>query len=335
MERAWERISERRRIGVIVNPVSGRCDFGAVVRAVRRELAEQGVAVKVDQTRGTGHATELARELVGRCDALLVIGGDGTIREVANGLASTDLPMAVVGTGTENLFARAIGLPREPRFIASILRSAGVLRWDIGRLNGRAFLAVAGIGFDAECVRRMAALRRGHITHADYLLPVWRTFWEHQFPHLRIVADGRRVFDDRGLAIVGGLPRYALGLGITPSARPDDGVLDLCAFRCPSRTRLLLHAWRTLCNKHIKSRDVVSGQFRRIEITSDRSVPVEADGDLAGFLPGVIHVEPGALAVLDPRSVGTVPESVHLARMANADGRRTADCRTADCRTAD
>lgn len=297
----------RKRVGVIVNPVSGRYDLRVFLRDVRRELAAGGASVTVLRTAGAGHATELARGLLDRCDALLVIGGDGTICEVANGIAGTDLPMAVVGTGTENLFARAIGPQRDPRIVARVLRSADVVRWDLGRINGRAFLAVAGVGFDAECVRRMAAIRRGHITHADYFLPVWRTFWEHPFPHLRITADGRRVFDDRGLAIVGGLPRYALGLRITPAARPDDGVLDFCAFRCASRTRLLALAWKTLWNRHLESPGVFSGQFRRIEITSDRPVPVEADGDAAGILPAVIEVEPRALALLDPRTLRTGP----------------------------
>lgn len=289
-----------RRFVAILNPVSGRRNMLPVARRIRRVLQRHASQLDIQVTDGAGHATEIAAQLHDDVDAVLVVGGDGTVCEVVNGLVGRCVPIVILGTGTENLLARELQMPAKPDRVVDTLLSGEPFACDIGVINERHFLAVAGVGFDADCVLRLARARRGHITHGTYFWPIWHTFWTHRFPRLRIEVDNRRVFDSRGFAIMGIIGRYAAGLRILPEARYNDGLLDVCAFECDSKPSLLRHTWRIFRRRHVESRGVVYRQGRRISITSPDCVNLEIDGDTAGCLPATCGVLPGAARFLRP-----------------------------------
>jgi diacylglycerol kinase family enzyme len=228
--------------------------------------------------------------------AVVIVGGDGTACEAAGGASQSGIPIAVLPTGTENLLAKHLGLQREVAQLCEVLRGGREVRTDVAEMRWpgpaggalRRFLVVAGIGFDAEVVRRLSALRRGHITHGDYFWPIWSTFWTHRYPRFRVEMDKDVLFDGPGLVFVGNIPRYAIGLPICGRAVPDDGKLDVCIYRCGRRVPLLWHAVKTLANRHMGSRNVIYGTGARVRVTADRPVDVQVDGDLvariqAGF----------------------------------------------------
>jgi diacylglycerol kinase family enzyme len=169
---------------------------------------------------------------------------------------------------------------------------------DIGVANSRRFLAVAGVGFDAECVSRMSRERRGHITHLDYFWPIWRTFWSHRFPRLTVEVDDRLIFEGHGFALIGNLRRYAMGLRILADARCDDGLLDVCVFRCATRRALMAHALWVSLGRHVRHRDVEYRRGRHVLITSPDQVQIEIDGDMAGNLPLDCTILPSATSFL-------------------------------------
>lgn len=288
----------RRRIAAIVNPVSGRHSMVRTVGKIGGEIKRAGGRFDVRTTMGLGHATVLASELAREVDALLIVGGDGTVCEVVNGLIDHPVPIAILRTGTENLLACEIDMPTEPRGLAHRLLHGTTHALDVGVVNGRRFLAVAGAGFDAECVLRMSRLRRGHITHADYFWPIWRSFWAYRFETLSIEVDGTEVFSDRGFAILGVIGRYSLGMRILDRARFDDGLLDLCIFPCRSRRELVAHAVRVFSGRHNRGSHTLYHQGRRIRITSPSHVPLQADGDAAGELPAECSILPNAVPFL-------------------------------------
>ncbi|MFQ5590650.1 MAG: diacylglycerol/lipid kinase family protein [Phycisphaerae bacterium] len=323
-----------RRVVAILNPVSGRRDMLPVVRQVGRALESRGARFETLVSNGAGHASRLAAQLNNDVDVVLAVGGDGTVREVVDGVAGRSSgsgvgqsrasdepltpPIVILGTGTENLIATELGMPLTPELVVEAVLSDKSIFCDVGVVNGRSFLAVTGVGFDAECVARLALVRRGHITHGDYFGPIWQTFWKHRFPRIRVVVDDCCVFDDRGFAMVGVIGRYAAGLRILSDARYDDGLLDVCAFRCSSRIGLLRHAWRILWRRHTACRDVVYRQGRLVSITSPERVQVEVDGDPGGYLPAQCSVIPRAVRFLAPRigstqnaSAGRCPKSTH------------------------
>ena len=282
----------------IINPVSGRWNVRPVVRQVERELARHGGRLDILVTRGPGQATAFAARRSADADAVLVVGGDGTICEVLNGLTERPLPMVVLRTGTENLLARELGMPTTPEDVVQTLLRGKELACDVGVINGRRFVSVSGAGFDAECVRRLTTTRRGHITYADYFWPIWRTFWSHRFPSLRVEADGEEVFAGRGLALIGVIGRYAVGLHISNHARLDDGLLDLCVVPCASRTALAAQTSRALLRRRIGVGRAVCRQCETIRITSPDQVPIQVDGDVGGSLPAVCSILPRAAKFL-------------------------------------
>jgi len=288
-------------IHLIVNPHSGYGGHSLLLADLRPAMRRAGFELVEYTTRGPNDATRYAREIVGRAAAAVVWGGDGTVREVANGLAGTDVPLLACPAGTENLLAKELRIPGRPLGLAEILRSGQVVSCDVGEVNGRSFLLIMGVGFDGEVVRRLTARRSGHISHLSYFWPIWRTFWEHDFPRLRILAGGEKIFDDFGLAFIGNISRYAVGLRICKDARFDDGLLDLVVFSCHEQTGLLLHAAWTLLRLHPLKGNVIYRRLRECRIETDRPVPSQMDGDIGPVTPLEVSVAAARVKLLIPR----------------------------------
>jgi len=232
--------------------------------------------------------------------AVIAVGGDGTVHEVADGLAGSLLPLIVWPTGTENLFAKSFGFRAEAKSTLACLREGHQTSIDLGQANGRSFLIMAGMGFDAEVVHRLVSMRTGHITHLTYSAPLWRTFWEHRFPHFRVYDEQTLLWRGQGMVFVGNMPRYSLGLRVIRDAICDDGLLDLCIFPCRGRLEFVGHSLRTLARRHVEHGGVLYRRLRSIHIESDERVPVQLDGEAAGWLPLDMTVRPRALRVLVP-----------------------------------
>ena len=219
---------------------------------------------------------------------------------MASGLAGSEVPILACPGGTENLLAKELRIGGNPAEIVRILRNRRVVDCDVGQINGRHFLLIIGVGFDGEVVRRLSAVRTGHISHLSYFWPMWRTFWEHDFPRMRIIADGEEIFDDYGLAFVGNISRYAVGLRICRDALYDDGLLDLVVFSCRQQTALMLHAAWTLLRLHPLKGNVLYRRVRNVRIETDRPVPSQMDGDVGPDTPVDISISPDRIRLLIP-----------------------------------
>jgi diacylglycerol kinase family enzyme len=231
--------------------------------------------------------------------------------------------------GTENLAAQHFGLRRNPTWLARTIAAGEIHRADVGRLGDRRFLLMAGFGFDGDVVtrhHRSRTTRTGMVkpTHrAAYVEPILRSSLFYRFPPISVaIEDQGREEILRGTTVfVFNLPRYALGLPVAPHARQDDGLLDLVVFRDPGPFQALYYLWRVFCRTHLDHPGVAHRRIRRVVLASDTAVPVQLDGDPAGFLapsaalpcglaetamePNVkagwtIEVVPGAIDVLAP-----------------------------------
>ena len=294
-----EQVNER--VQFIINPTSGGSTAGARVAGFRERLRQLGVRPEMYVTARPDDARRFAGTLDRRTDAVVVVGGDGTVSEVAGGLMDHPIPMWVLPTGTENLLAKQVGYGHDPDAMVDALRNRRVGTCDLGLIDDRPWLINVGVGFDAEVVRQVVASRKGHIMMRDYFWPIWRTFWAYDYPALRIIADGQEVFNAPGVAFVGNMPRYASGMMLFQKARCDDGLLDLCAFRCRSPWELLALYGVTVARRHLPLERVTYRHCRSLIVQSDRPVPCQADGDEAGSLPATICVVPGRVSLLLPR----------------------------------
>ena len=290
----------RRKVHLVINPHSGYGGQRLLLADLRALMRQSGVALTEYTTTAPNDATDYVRSIAGKAQVVMVWGGDGTVNEVVNALAGTDVMMLPCPVGTENLLAKEMHIPSSPRGILKVLQEGQVVQCDVGQVNGQNFMMIIGVGFDGEVVRRLSVNRTGHISHLSYFWPIWRTFWEHDFPRMRIVVDGQEIFNDFGLAFVGNISRYSVGLRICRDARYDDGLLDLVVFSCQEQTALLLHAACTLLRVHPLKGNVLYRRLRSVRIETAQPVPCQVDGDMGPSPPLEISIAPGRVKVLVP-----------------------------------
>lgn len=274
-----------KQIVAIVNPISGRRDVIKKIDHIGSLIEQAGGCFDIQITKEPGHATQIISTLSCDTHAILVAGGDGTVSEVVNGFQDRCIPMVILPTGTSNLLARELDMPTEHQRIADTLLYGEIFHSDVGIVNHKRFLAVSGVGFDAECVIHLNRLRKGHITHWSYFWPIWRAFWSYRFPELRVEADSELLFVGRGFLLVGIIKYYATGIQVLKHAKHDDGLLDLVIFPCSKRLGLFIHAVKGIFNLHLDRGGVMYRQCRHIRVSSQDDVPIEIDGEEGGVLP--------------------------------------------------
>jgi diacylglycerol kinase family enzyme len=293
-----------RDVALIVNPFASGVDEPRLERVQR--AIERALRVEVARTERPGHASELAARLGSDADALLVFAGDGGFNEVLNGIPA-GLPVGFVPGGAANVLPRALGLPKDPvraaERLAESIASGRTRRISLGRVNGRRFAFAAGLGFDAELIRRIEARGRsatGRRRGALYAL--WAA--------MRILAERRGRIDAQlevegreraAFALVANTDPYTyvgpVPLHACPDARFELG-LDLAApvsVRPRSLPRFLVYA---LSGRGRPGRLLHGHDLDRIDVVCDRPLPLQADGeDLGDVERAVFEAERGAVTV--------------------------------------
>jgi diacylglycerol kinase family enzyme len=171
---------------------------------------------------------------------------------------------------------------------------------DLGAVRERRFAIMASFGFDADVVHRADACRRGNISKWNYLQPIGHSLRKYQHPVLRAFLDGAPEPLAARLAVVVNLPVYALGLKLAATAAGDDGLLDVRLFERGSAFQILRYFYNVARGTHENLRDVTTAQARRIRFEADVPVPIQVDGDPAGWTPAEIRVLPRALELIVP-----------------------------------
>ena len=281
---------------LIVNPRASRVTE-PLVEQVARTLA----VAEVLRTERGGHATELVAGL-DAADRIYVFSGDGGFNEALNG-SDGRIPLGFVPGGGTSVLPRALGLPRDPVEAARRLAAGSSRRISVGRANGRRFGFAAGVGLDAELVRRMddrgrdeSGRRPGDLVFAWTAV---KTLAESRLrfdPVLEIEGQGRVAF-----ALVANADPYSyvgrLPLRLPRGARIDDG-LDLLAPRS-FRARSLPGAFRYLLTGRTRLPLVHLHDADRIEIRCDLPMPLQLDGeDLGDVRAVVLEAERNAVSVL-------------------------------------
>lgn len=296
-----------RPLYVILNPAADRGGAERSWRQARAELERLGAPYELVRTTAAGEATELAATAAGGgWRAVVAVGGDGTVQEVANGLlrgagAGRETPMGVVAVGSGNDFVKLLGLPRDrPRESVRRLLAAAPRQVDVGRVADRYFTNGVGIGFDARVAieaRRVRRLR-GLAIYAWALVKVLR---RHSTPWMKVELDGRVVADrELTLVTVGNGACHGGGFWICPGALLDDGLFEVCIADALSVARLLPLLPRVMRGTHVGHPAVEMHAARQIRITTREPVAVHADGEILSEGTTILEMEilPGRLTVL-------------------------------------
>jgi diacylglycerol kinase (ATP) len=273
-----------------------------------RRLEGAGWQIEVKATSAVGHATELARMAAGQgVDAVLACGGDGTAREVAEGIAHTSTALGVLPAGTANVWAHEAGIPMRLEAALALATRARRVRIDTGLANGHRFLLMCSTGLDAAVVRAMegGASKRA-LGRVAYALDGVRRAALTRGVAASIEVDGVRLERDVLMAVAGNTRLFGMVARVTAEARADDGVLDVCVLSGgagDSPGRRLGIAWSAVRGRlpEIAARGAGGVDYSRgrvVRLTSESPIDVQADGDWIGQTPVQIEVDAASLWVL-------------------------------------
>jgi diacylglycerol kinase family enzyme len=296
------------KVALVANPFATRVEEErlAQVSAELRRVGELDVLL----TERPGHATELVTDACrGGVDAVVVFSGDGGFNEALNGLES-DVPIGFLPGGGTSVLSRALGLSADPveaaRAITGALADGRTRRITVGRANGRRFAFSAGIGLDAEAVRRVDALGRnpdgrrpGDLAFALAVVKALVAQRGHLEPQLEIAGLGRAAL----AFVANGSPyTYAKGvpLPIAPEAEFELGLDVVAPIRIRRRT-IVGTALRILTGRVRHGPYLYGHDLDRVEIACDRPMPLHVDGeDLGDVERATFEAERDAVSVLAP-----------------------------------
>ena len=274
---------------------------------VQAEL-EHVTELNVELTERPGHATELASAAVDDgFEAIVVYSGDGVFNEALNGL-TRDVPVGFLPGGGTSVLSRALGMPHDPvaaaKRLGQSMQAQSMRRITVGRVNGRRFAFAAGIGLDAEAVRRVDRMGRtddgkrpGDFAFARAVISELAKHTGHMEPALEVKGYGRAAF----VFVANGSPyTYARGvpLPIVPEAEFELG-LDMVAPVRVRRRSVVRTAYELLSGHPRLGKALYAHDVDRLEVVCDVPTPLQADGeDLGDVREAVFEAERGAVAVL-------------------------------------
>ena len=298
---------------LIFNPVAGARDVRRELEQVSAFLVQRGWRVELRETRGATDGTTFAREAVAQGKGVvLVVGGDGTINEVVNGMADSEVAVGLLPAGTGNVWAMEMRLPIPSpiRWHTLLDATKSLVRGqvrpiDLGRVNDRYFLLWGGIGLDAQVTQRMEprtrrAKKLGALAYGITAVLVAKDF---RGTRTRVVADGKKIRTRSMLVIISNAQLYARIIRVGARAYLDDGLLDVCVFKGSGLPMTLLHAVHVLTERHMQDPRVAYIQAQKITIETKQPLPVQVDGDPIGTTPVTFEAIPRALRIIVPPEV--------------------------------
>jgi YegS/Rv2252/BmrU family lipid kinase len=262
--------------------------------------AMSGWEASIAPTEAANHATALAREAAQRgVEMVVACGGDGTVNEVANGLALSETALGTVRGGTANVWAKEIGMPKRIDRAVAALATGETRVIDLGRAGDRYFLCLASAGFDAAVTREVSSAYKERLGAAAYLLHGLRRTFSYRAAPTEIASNGDDLSGSLFWLVLGNTRSYGGVLNITNRAKADDRQLDLFLLRQGGLHRLLWLALCVIARRHHGRENVVSRPIESLDIAT-AGVAVQVDGEYLGETPLRFEVAPAALRVVLP-----------------------------------
>lgn len=276
------------KVTVIYNPTAGGGREALLCRFVA-ELERQGASVRLYYTKGPNDATDYLNGLSDQGDCVVAVGGDGTTNEVLNGLAA-GVALGVFATGTANVLAKELGLPKKPEQAAQVVVKGKSVSVTPARLNGRRFIMMCGIGYDAWVVNGVNLGIKERFGKLAYVQSMLGQISRYGQRHYRVEVDGRPL--DCFSAIITNGRHYGGSFVLSNEANILRPQVQVLLFQKPG-VRFLLRCLIALLFGRMERVDgVASLRAQRVHIRCENGdEPIQADGDPAGNLPAEIEVE--------------------------------------------
>jgi diacylglycerol kinase (ATP) len=286
---------------VLANPAAGEGKAGRLIGRVHAILDEIGVDHEIRVSGSPEELEALARTAGERGGIVAVLGGDGSVNLVVNGLSGTDATLAVLPAGTGDDFAKAIGAGKLDRAIR-LLADPEAVDVDLIEVTAgveeRRYINVAGTGFDSAVEEVAAGMRRRLGARGHYALATVKTLSRFVPAMFHVELDGESLDVDAMLIVIGNGMAYGGGMKVLPQASIIDGQLDVCIVSAMSKAAFLRAFPKVYVGKHSTHPNVTMLKGTNLKIEANRRMLVFADGERVGSLPAVFTVLPKALLVV-------------------------------------
>lgn len=290
---------------LIFNPHAGQklgiATNTAGADAVKAALSAVGIEYEARPTQYPRHAVSLARQAVEDGHRLVIAGGgDGTVAEVAEGIAGTEAVLGIMPLGSIMNMARTLCIPRDLMAAGRVITQGNVLAMDAGEVNGVHFLEAGGVGLAAGLFGYFDRLERG-ARLVNVLRGATHFLRNLGAPRLILNADGEHLEVRAPMLTVSNGPFVGAAYAIAPQAQIDDGLLDVTVFQRMSIPRLFLHLALVAGGRRLPpppEARVMRVRDLRVALYRRRSLPVHADGATVAATPAHFRVLPAALNVL-------------------------------------
>ncbi len=291
-------MSAPKHVALLVNPTSGRGAGAKIAPVVARRLRDAGIEVAELITTSAEDVPPRTRAAIRTlADAVVLVGGDGTVHQVVQEMAGSGMPLGLIPAGTGNDFARALGIPLgDPAAAANRVIAGATRDVDLLKAKDELITTIVASGFDSLVNERANRMRwpKGQARYTVATFAELRTFKPLKYT---VTIDGEVHETEAMLVAVGTCPSYGGGLRICEGASIEDGLLDVTIIKPVSRLTLLQMFPKLPKGTHIPHPAVVQLQGRTVRLEAV-GVKAYADGEPLSALPVDIEIVPGALTVI-------------------------------------
>ena len=287
-----------RKTLVIFNPTAGMRRRAKLER-VLAHMRALGADVTLHETSARGDAERTARDAaLGRYDVVVAAGGDGTINEVINGLVGQHVPLGIIPLGTANVLAAELDLPADEEGLARTIALGRTQAVNLGEVNGRRFVQMAGVGFDAHVVASVDTGMKRLIGKLAYVWETLRGFFRFSFRPYHVIVDGKTY--EVGSAVFANGHYYGGRFVCAKEARLFEPRLHVCLFKSVGPWSALRYAAWMLLGRLDKLPDYEVVPATSIIVEGAAGEPVQGDGDIVTHLPLDARIATDHLDMLVP-----------------------------------
>ena len=287
-----------RRYVAFVNP-STRGNAKRLMKSLRK-AAPAGVEIDIHETTSASIDPSIIPN-DGSVEAVIAVGGDGTVSEVATALRDRDIPLAIIPGGSTNIIARYLGIPSRPsRAVALVFGDHDIRSMDAGVCGDKRFLHMAGAGFDSRiflATNRSLKRRMGWVAYIEGAIR------SVSLPPARFTID----IDGNVIQLVSPLVLIANGaaiihprLAIYPHIDNDDGLLDVVIFSATNTRGIVRSIMRFATGSLPRSQNVLRIQGKVITLTAEPPMPIQLDGDVVGATPARFSIADRSMKIIVP-----------------------------------
>jgi diacylglycerol kinase (ATP) len=289
----------------LVNPASANGATAKRWPKLRERARELGLSGEERLSERPGHLIELARDAATEGRLIVVVGGDGTLNEIANGLAGTDAEIAILPNGTGQDFGRTHGIPAKVDEAIEVALTGTARAVDVGRAtfadgSTRIFANVGSVGMSGAVARRANSMSKALGGRTTFYYALTREFIAWTNTEVTVISDAGERRGRMHDVIVANGRWHGGGMKLAPDAEPDDGMFDVVLIGDVTKLDFITTSPKLYSGGHVKHPRVDVMRAASLEISAAEPLPVELDGEVSGETPVRFEVVPAALRVRAP-----------------------------------